>query len=308
MDIGEDRARMLSETCASDSHAACEHKLNSGYVLPDHLLNFRGTVLCQCDCHSHCSLALRNRISELTWLQSCTCAGAERRRAQDTAQRSEQAVGGDQHATVADAIDAVRANSAGKSQIEIEQLLKDELTACGIDYPEPLVQSAAAVIAHPSGILGQARMLRYGVRALANLVVQVGRLSKVFEGAEVIQDRSGTPQHFFMPGQATGWVDVLVDEPGRQILRAQARTRESEERDRDIVPLRLDYNGMRSSGPVVDVYIDRDHVGTLASEDGTRYLRAISAARARGGSLTTTGVLTVSEDGVRLRIATLSRL
>lgn len=61
----------------------------------------------------------------------------------------------DRRTDIWDAINAVRANCAGKSRDEVEQLLRDELSQRGIDYPESLIRPAADVLSHPRGLLGQ---------------------------------------------------------------------------------------------------------------------------------------------------------
>lgn len=303
IEMDEARAGLHSAACATDSHDACAHKLNQGYVVPHQQLNFRGTILCQCQCHSRCPLAQRGRVSELTWLNSCTCAGAAHRRSEDTRHRSAQAPSGNQKSRtgVDDAIAAVRAQSAGKNKAEITQLLKNELNERGIELSEPLIRSAAGIIAHPGGPSGKIRMLRFGLRALTDMGTQMGQISKLFEEADIVQDTTAAP-YLFMPDQASGWVDVVVSDEGEALLRSRGEGRMRDQAGRDMVPVRLESGSPDAPGPAVDVYVEGNRVGTLAHDDAARYLPAISAAREHRGSLQTFGMLAAQHQQLTLRI------
>lgn len=204
------------------------------------------------------------------------------------------------HGSVGDALDAVRANSAGKSRGEIEQLLRDELAARGIELPEPLICSAADVLARPRGLLGHLRMLRFGVRALAAMASAASAISDVLEGADpgvgAVSDPAERP---------SAWVDVILDDDGRSALRSRRARLGLLAGARDQMAVRLEQHESPRSDIVVYAYVDADRVGTLVREDGVRYVPAISAARARGGrGLLTLGISTVEQDAQpRLRIA-----
>jgi hypothetical protein len=194
----------------------------------------------------------------------------------------------------------VQAKSAGKSKAEVTQLLKDELSERGIELSEPLIRSAAGIVAHPGGLLGQVRGIRFGLRALIDMATQMGRLSNLFDEPDVVKDN--TAGYFFVPDQTSGWVDVVVDDEGQALLRSRASGRVLEQGGRDMVPVKLEPGEPNMPGPAVNVYVEGRRVGMLADDDAGRYLPAISAARGRGGSLETFGVLAAQHEKLMLRI------
>ena len=204
---------------------------------------------------------------------------------------------GHRRTAVSDAFDAVRANSAGKSRAEVEQLLRDELAERGVELPDPLIQAAAEVLAHPRGLRGQMAAVRFFLRSLAELDAASRKLSDSFAatGVGAIKD----------PADRTAvWVDVILDDDGKTVLRAR-RARLSLPADaRDQVAVRLQPVETATSGSVVVVAVDELRVGTLTDKDGLRYLPAIAAGRERGErTLLTLGLSTVERDGqLRLRI------
>lgn len=207
----------------------------------------------------------------------------------------------DRRTDLKDAIDAVRANSAGKSRDEVEQLLRDELAERGIDFPEPLIGAAADVLAHPRGprgLLSQARMLRFGMRTLAEMAAASTALSDVLaeRGVRATKDPAD---------RMSAWVDVLLDEDGQGVLRSRRERLSLPADARDQVAVRLQRVETAPSGTVVAAYVDELRVGTLTRKDGLRYLPAIAAGRERGErGLLTLGLSTVAHDAQpRLRIA-----
>jgi hypothetical protein len=120
-----------------------------------------GVVLCTCDCHASCPVFGDKRlvsglvtVSARTWLESCTCPGAEAERTRlDQAgiklpdfdemwAKSRQ-----RHRSRREAFDSARARAAGKSREEIKELYLTELRARGqeISSPEALDANVAAL-------------------------------------------------------------------------------------------------------------------------------------------------------------------
>jgi hypothetical protein len=199
---------------------------------------------------------------------------------------------------VKDAFDAVRANCAGKSRDEVEQMLRNELAERGVDVPERLISAAAGVLAHPRGLLGQVRVLRFGVTAVAEWVAASDALSDFLSnhGVGAIKD----------PADPTStWVDVILDEDGKGVLRSRRERLSLPAGARDQVAVRLQRVETATSGTVVAAYVDEFRVGALPRRDGRRYLAAIAAGAERGERrLLTLGLSTAAQDGQpRLRIA-----
>lgn len=197
-----------------------------------------------------------------------------------------------------DAIDAVRAKCAGKSRSEVEQLLRDELTECGVEFPETLIHGAADVLAQPRGLRGQAAALRYFLLSLAEVHAASGTLTDSFAAAGVgaIKD---------LADRTAAWVDVILDEDGKGVLRSRRERLSMPTDGRDQVAVRLRRVEAATSDSVVAAYVDELRVGTLMREDGVQYRSAIAAARERGErGLLTLGLATIADDAQpRLRIA-----
>jgi len=206
----------------------------------------------------------------------------------------------DRRTAVQDAFAAVRANCAGKSRKEVEQLLRDELTGRGAEFPESLIRASADVLARPRGLPGQLRMLRFGLRALTATASEANAISRILSGADpgigAIKDPADP---------ASSWADVILDGEGKSALRTRRERLGLLTGVRDQVTVRLERIDTGSSGSSVAAYVDEHRVGTLAHTDGLRYLPAISAGRERGErGLLTLGLSTVEHDGrLRLRIA-----
>jgi hypothetical protein len=204
-------------------------------------------------------------------------------------------------ADMKDAIDAVRANCAGCSRDEVEQLLRTELAARGLDSPEPLIGAAADVLAHPRSpraLTGYARMMRFGLRTLAEMVSSSDALSDFLtdHGVGAIKDPAD---------QTSAWVDVLLDDDGKGVLRLRRERLSLPAGARDQVAVRLQRVETGTTGGVVAAYVDELRVGTLTRKDSVRYLPAVAAGRERGErGLLTLGLSTVERDAQpRLRIA-----
>jgi hypothetical protein len=197
-----------------------------------------------------------------------------------------------------DAFDAVQANCAGKSRDEIEQLLRDELTARGVDFPESLIRRAADVLAHPHGLPGKVAGLRFFLRFLAEVSAASDALSDFLtnQGVGAIKDPAD---------RTSAWVDVLLDDDGNGVLLSRRARLGLPAGARDQVAVRLQRVEPAAARGVIAAYVDEFRVGTLTRRDGARYLPAISAARERGErGLLTLGLSTVEHDGQpRLRIA-----
>jgi hypothetical protein len=206
--------------------------------------------------------------------------------------------GRDRRTGIKDAIDAVRAKSAGKSRDEIEQLLRAELVERGVDFPESLIRAAADVLAHPRGLRGQVAALRYAVRSLAALHSASSTLTDGFAAAGVgaIKDPAD---------RTAAWVDVVLDDNGRDALRSRRARLSLPANARDQVAVRLQRVEAATSDSVVAASVDELRVGTLTHADGVRYLPAIAAGRERGErGLLTLGLSTMGHDAQpRLRIA-----
>jgi hypothetical protein len=206
----------------------------------------------------------------------------------------------DRRNLIDEAFDAVRANSAGKSRAEVEQLLRDELSARGIDFPDYLIRRAADVLAHPGGVLGKVRMLRFGIAALAELAAKANALSDLLTGADPGVGAVEDPAD-----RASAWVEVILNADGKGVLRSRRARLGLLAHERDQVAVRLQRSETATAGTVVAAYVDDFWVGTLGHRHGLRYLPAISAARERGErGLLALGVSTVEPDAEpSLRIA-----
>lgn len=140
---------------------------------------------------------------------------------------------------VDEAFEAVRAQAAGKNRDEIRQLLKDELTARGVDLPEGLIWSAADVLAHPHGLSSKVRMLRFGWRMLASIASESDALSDLFEGRNAGQGAISDPA-----ARMSGWVEVILDDHGKAVLRSRRKRLGLTEAARDQVAVRLEHSGI----------------------------------------------------------------
>ena len=205
---------------------------------------------------------------------------------------------GHRRTAVSDAFDAVRANSAGKSRAEVEQLLREELAERGVEFPESLIGAAADILAHPRGLRSQVAALRFVLRALAAWHSASSRLTESFAdtGFGAIKDPAD---------RTSAWVDVLLDDDGKSVLRSRRARLGLRADARDQVAVRLQPVETAASGGVVAASVDELRVGTLTHKDGLRYLPAIAAGRERGErGLLTLGLCTMDHDAQpRLRIA-----
>jgi hypothetical protein len=208
--------------------------------------------------------------------------------------------GRDRRSAVKDAFDAVQANCAGKSRDEVEQLLRDELTARGVDFPESLIRAAADALARPVGLHGQVAVLRYFLRALAETASASNALSEMLTGAHPGAGAIKDPAD-----RTSAWAEVILDENGTTTLRSRRERLGLPSGVRDQVAVRLERAGTATSDELVGAYVDEYQVGTLTRRDGLRYLPAISAALQRGErGLLVLGLSSVEPDAsLRLRIA-----
>jgi hypothetical protein len=149
--------------CARGLDAECPHMLGFGGGFNPRRLRYEaGIGLCTCDCHASCPVSgeMRQTISgritipARTWLESCTCPGAEAARTSlDQAglefpdfdelwSRSRQ-----QHQSRRDAFDAARAQAGGKNREEIREVYLAELRSRGqeISSQEALDANVAAL-------------------------------------------------------------------------------------------------------------------------------------------------------------------
>lgn len=154
----------------------------------------------------------------------------------------------------------------------------------------------ADVLAHPHGLSGRLRALRAGWRLLADIVSQARSVSDIFENKD-----TGTGAISDPGGRASGWVEVILDEHGKAVLRSRRTRLGLPAGTRDQVTVRLE----RTGDGRVHVYVDTDHVGTLAPADGRRYLAAMAAPPDHlPGRLLTLGLATITADSEpALRIA-----
>lgn len=80
---------MRTAACAHGRHAQCSHSLSIEWGFnPRRLRLGSGVGLCACDCHASCAVFAGRRpaagmvtVPMRTWLESCTCPGAEAERA-----------------------------------------------------------------------------------------------------------------------------------------------------------------------------------------------------------------------------------
>lgn len=150
---------------------------------------------------------------------------------------------------VADAFEAVRAQADGKSREEITQLLTSELTARGVELPETLIGSMADVLAHPHRLSARLRALRGEWRVLAEIVSHARSVSDIFEGKD-----TGTGAISDSGGRPPGWVEVILDDHGKAVLRSRRTRLGLPAGTRDQVAVRLERTG---HGPV-DAYVDTE--------------------------------------------------
>jgi hypothetical protein len=205
---------------------------------------------------------------------------------------------GHHRTAVSGVFDAVLAKSTGKSRDEVEQLLRDELAERDVEFPDSLIRAAADVLAHPRGLRGQVAAVRYMLRWLAELHSASSKLTDSFADAGVgaIKDPAD---------RTSAWVDVLLDDDGKGVLRARRARLALPAGTRDQVAVRLQTVENATSGGVVAASVDELRVGALTHKDGLRYLPAIAAGRQRGErGLLTLGLSTMTPDAEpRLRIA-----
>jgi hypothetical protein len=199
-----------------------------------------------------------------------------------------------------DALEAVSAKSAGKSRAEVEQLLRDELTERGLESPESLIRSAADVLTRPRGLFGHARTVRFGLRPAPGMASGAGWIADILAAGEAGAGPIKDPAD-----RTSGWVDVLLDDGGKTVLRSRRERLSLPADARDQVAVRLQRVETATSASVVAAYVDEFRVGTLTRKDGVPYLPAIAAGRERGErGLLTLGLSTMTSDAEpRLRIA-----
>jgi hypothetical protein len=145
-----------SRSCLTGTHEDCGHLGSTSYDLWDG--GRPSLLLCQCGCHSTCSLAGRlPLVSRVIWVGLCTCPGTElaedkldeaereapefpdleqlvrERQEQRTRERQEE------KAAMRAALEATRAAAAGKSRAQIREIYLAELRARGLTVPsEPV--------------------------------------------------------------------------------------------------------------------------------------------------------------------------
>jgi len=172
-----------SRPCLTETHADCGHLGSVGYSFWNG--GRRVLLLCQCGCHSACSLASRPPfVSRTTWEALCSCPGAvlaaakldqAERDAPDfsdsarrwherwEARRPEQ-----RRAAKREAFEAARAARADKSRAQIRDIYVAELRARGLTVPSELMLDATAdAIARNSD--------RFSVVYRARLLAEQGR-------------------------------------------------------------------------------------------------------------------------------------
>lgn len=153
---------LRSEGCTDGTHDDCPHMHGFAAGLNPRRLRLEwGATLCKCECHSSCPItSKRMTVREQTWIESCTCPGAEDERPrveQPSARRK--------------AFVAVQARVAGMSPEQIKDLYKAELRARGVDIPpEVLLDTEVSLIASDY----RAAMRSFG-QSLAELLGSVFR-------------------------------------------------------------------------------------------------------------------------------------
>jgi hypothetical protein len=167
-----------SPACARAEHGGCAHvAAPGGGFNPRRVRLEAGFGLCPCSCHSSCPVALsgkRMTVPFKTWLESCTCPGAEqeRRRIADDGvdlrdfderwQERRRRSG-----AYREAFQAARGRAAGQGRDEIREIYLAELNARGLGRPSDAV--LAAIVDRISGNPLPA------VRIAAESLVQVGK-------------------------------------------------------------------------------------------------------------------------------------
>jgi hypothetical protein len=171
--LGAIREARRTGECLRGVHAECPHML--GFGTGFNLSKLRpdlGINLCTCDCHASCPVcdtrqmaALLKTVTVRTWRESCTCLGAAAMRSQweqdgfepaDTDElwnKSRQ-----RQQANREAFDATRAQAAGKSREQIEELYLAELHARGQQTP-PREALNATVAAISGNLLPVARIM-----------------------------------------------------------------------------------------------------------------------------------------------------
>ena len=147
-----DKLNGVSRTpqCLSGAHGTCTHLSGWGGTFNPRRHRFEfGAPLCPCDCHGSCPVTAsgdRLTVPTTSWLESCTCPGAEQ-------QRHNLAAAGveppdewwrNRRAHRA-ALDTARARSRGKSRAEARDIYAAELRARGLTVPPDQILDAAAV-------------------------------------------------------------------------------------------------------------------------------------------------------------------
>lgn len=268
------------------AHAACSHQLGvgGGVNLTARRVEF-GVLLCRCDCHAACALAGRFTAPLTDWVESCSCPGAQHERelwreAAAARSESDERKRAD-HQSRQDALNAVAAESRGKTREEVRGLLINEFRSRALDVPPDLViESMIDSITPP----GSVNSIFAFARLSTGIGGEIGKLFRLFKGLQRLEGP------VIAPGAAPEQVDVLLNDEAEVFLRSRASDAGKDELVPQMVAVSLEPSTSGQPPRAVLVRLDGRFVGTLNQHDGLALTDALSAANSQNEKLMMLGV------------------
>jgi hypothetical protein len=280
------RSRQLSADCSKQAHGACSHQLGvGGGVNPAARRVQFGILLCHCECHAVCVLAGQATASLTQWVESCSCPGAQHERElwrEAAAARSESSERrrADRQSRQ-DALNAVAAESRGKTREEVRGLLINEFRSRALDVPPDLViESMIDSITLP----GSVNSIFAFARLSAGIGGEVGKLFRLFKGLQRLEGPA------VAPGVAPEQMDVLLNDEAEIFLRSRASDAGKDELVPQVVAVSLEPSTSEQPPQAVLVRLDGRSVGTLNQHDGLALTDVLSAANSQNEKLMMLGV------------------
>lgn len=163
--------------CEFGDHARCPHHRADGFNFFRRGDNFRGVMLCQCDCHDQCALAGKEQVTHRAWSEDCTCPGAPRLReieanVRDASERKS--------AAHRDAVNAVVGRTTAETDLEqVRTDLATELSSRDIEMSDAAVdwQSRFIVASYRRDNLAAPRLgfdaIKHGVGLIRRFIRDV---------------------------------------------------------------------------------------------------------------------------------------
>jgi hypothetical protein len=256
-------------------------------------------ALCGCNCHAACPLTGREDVSDREWEASCSCPGAQV--AQDIRRKRRES---DLRLRAAEI--AVQARAAGRTRVEIREMIASELAAGS--GPPPSDGAVDATVDRIARSAEQESAGRTGAaRAFGMLAGDVKNLSRMFRTGlkNDISDPGGRDPYYLPSDSPVRGEEVILDPDAGQTLDALAEGRQflddiggvgpAEQAQHaaqpQLVPVRLEsgteeyeIGGERGGTllrPEVTVHVGKHRLGKLSAEDGGRLRQDLEAARER---------------------------